>query len=84
MQPTRQGASEVGLAITPDPPFPYSSGEMAGQVSKTLFGDEEPGSTRESPWNMLSWAIRCFCLIQDIYLLSTHPAFLNRLFFFPF
>lgn len=83
MPQIRQGVSKAGFVITPDPPFPYSSGEMARQVSETLSGDEESGSTVNSLWNRLSWAIHCFCLIQDIYLLVTYPTSLNRL-FFPF
>lgn len=45
MPPVRQGILRVGFVITPGPPFPYSSGEMARQVSETLFGSEGSGST---------------------------------------
>lgn len=49
MPQMRQNILKVGFLITPDLSFPYSSGEKARQVSETLFGDEEPGSTVEFP-----------------------------------
>lgn len=47
MPQIRQGILRVGFGITPGPPCPYPLGEMARQVSETLFGDEGSGSTVE-------------------------------------
>lgn len=79
MPQIRQGVFKSGLVITPGTPFPYSSGKGSRQVSETLLGNEGSGSIVGVT---LSWAIHCFCLIQDIYLLAAHPTFLTRLFFF--
>lgn len=66
----RQAILRVGFVLTPHLPFPYSSGCMVKQVSETPPGDEGSGSTVESQWNVVSWAIHRFCLIQNIYLSS--------------
>lgn len=79
----RQNILKVGFLITPDLSFPYSSGEKARQVSETLFGDEEPGSTVEFP-HRVCWAGPSTAFASFRLLLTTHPTFLNRPLFFLF
>lgn len=49
---------------------------------RDLFGDKGLGGTIESQWNMVSLGHPLLSLIQNIYVLTTHSAFLNKLFFF--
>lgn len=58
---------------------------IRGQAGlRDLFGDEGLGGTIESQWNMVSLGHSLHSLIQNIYVLAIHSAFLNKFVVFFF